>query len=185
MGEVTNYKCPHCTAPLKFSSESQKWDCEFCDSSFSLEELERFYQENPLPPEEPDQWQDYGAESGSGDWSAQEDAMLRVYSCPSCGAEILCEETTAATLCPYCHNTVVLNRRVSGEFRPDYLIPFQTSREQAIQAYKNLCKGKKLLPGDFLAASTIEKLAGVYVPFWLFDCDVDADLSFHGERIST
>lgn len=185
MAEVSNYKCPHCTAPLKFSSVSQNWDCEFCDSSFTLAELEKFYQENPLPEEKPAEWQEYGAESGKGGWSSEEAEQIRIYSCPSCGAEILCEETTAATYCPYCHNTVVLNRRVSGEFRPDYLIPFQTTKEQAIQAYRNMCKGKKLLPKDFLDASTIEKLAGVYVPFWVFDCDVDADLTFNAERIST
>ena len=185
MGEVINYKCPNCTAPLKFSGASQKWDCAFCESSFTLADLKQFYQDHPIPEEQPIEWQPYGVDSGSGAWTAEEAAKIQIYSCPSCGGEILCAAETAATFCPYCHNTVVLHRQVSGEFRPDLIIPFQTTREQAKNAYRELCRGKRLLPKDFLSASTIEKLVGMYVPFWVFDCAVDAELTFHGEQIST
>lgn len=185
MGEITNYKCPNCTAPLKFNSSSQKWDCAFCESSFTLIELEQFYQEHSPTTEQPMEWQQYGPDSGSGDWTAEETEQIRIYSCPSCGGEILCTAETAATFCPYCHNTVILNRQVSGEFRPDLIIPFKTTREQAKEAYQGLCKGKRLLPKDFLSSSTIEKLSGIYVPFWTFDCAVDAKMTFHGEKRST
>jgi len=37
-------------------------------------------------------------------WSEAEAEGLNSYSCPTCGAELVCDETTAATTCPYCGN---------------------------------------------------------------------------------
>ena len=43
--QVTNYKCPACTAPLHFSSETGKLECDYCGSHFTVEEVEAFYAE--------------------------------------------------------------------------------------------------------------------------------------------
>lgn len=39
----TNYTCPACGAPLTFSTELQKLHCEYCESSFTPEEVEAFF----------------------------------------------------------------------------------------------------------------------------------------------
>ena len=37
--EAVVYQCPNCGAPLEFNSETQRWDCKFCLSSFEKEQL--------------------------------------------------------------------------------------------------------------------------------------------------
>ena len=63
---------------------------------------------------------------------------MRVYSCPSCGAQLICEETTAATSCPYCGNPTVIPEQFSGILKPDYILPFKLSKEDAVSALKRI-----------------------------------------------
>ena len=34
--QVTNYKCPACTGPLRFDSATGKLQCDFCGSSYEV-----------------------------------------------------------------------------------------------------------------------------------------------------
>ena len=83
--QVTNYQCPSCTGPLHFSGASGRLECEYCGASYDVAEIEALYAEK---------------EKICEDWGAEGDGM-RAYGCPSCGAELICEESTAATSCPY------------------------------------------------------------------------------------
>ncbi len=113
----------------------------------------------------------------STDWGADA-AHMREYNCESCGAQIICDETTAATSCIYCGNPTVVPGQFAGALKPDYIIPFKVSREDAKAALANFCKGKFLLPKFFAQENHIEEIKGVYVPFWLFDGDVGAHLTY-------
>jgi len=108
-----------------------------------------------------------------------------VYSCSSCGAAIMADDNTAATFCYYCHNPVVLQGRVSGEYRPSAVLPFQLDRAQAIAEFKKWCGEHRFLPSDFLSASQQEKIVGLYVPFWVTDCDIDVQMEALGKKIRT
>ena len=92
---------------------------------------------------------------------------------------------TAATHCPYCDNPVVLAGRLSGALKPDVVIPFQISKEQAKEALKKHCSGKKLLPKFFAQENRLEGIQGVYVPFWLFDAEVTADIHYKCTTVHT
>lgn len=164
--EVVAYKCPNCGAPLSFHSESQKWDCKFCLSSFASKDLE-----NQKPEEEIHKSKDVSAET-------------KQYSCPNCGAEIVTDETTAATFCMFCGSPTILPKQVSEQFRPEGIIPFRLKKQDAEEAYRKLCHNKPLLPRDFKSNSQIEKISGVYVPFWLFDCSVRGDLNVTGKIVT-
>ena len=102
-------------------------------------------------------------------WRTEE--SVRAYQCPSCGGEILTDDNTAATFCPYCDNPTVLPHQVTGTLKPDGVIPFKTTREDATAAFLKSCKGRPLLPKFFTSQSRLEKITGMYVPFWLYDCD--------------
>ena len=180
--QVTNYQCPACTAPLKFSPQTGKLDCEFCDSSFTVEEIEALYAlGNTEPTTTEGEWDTAHLE---GDWGTEAET-LREYNCPSCGAQLLCDANTAATACPYCGNPTVVPSQFQGGLRPDYVIPFQLTKEQAITALKQHYKGKFLLPPAFQSQQTIEKIQGVYVPFWLYDCQAEGEFHFHGTKVRT
>ena len=179
--QVTNYQCPACTGPLHFEGTSGRLECEYCGSSFAVEEIEAMYaqkeekakesfqqaQETAQQPQEnaaEDQWT-----MESSDWTAEEAAGMRAYSCPSCGAEIICDQNTAATSCLYCGNPTVVPGQFSGALKPDFIIPFKLEKDQAVQNLKKYYKGKRFLPKAFTDGNHIEELQGVYVPFWLFD----------------
>ena len=96
---VITYKCPNCDGGLIFDPESQKFHCEYCLSYFSEEELQ-----NNAPSSENE------TRSSEQTQETQESPDTTViYTCPSCGAEVVTDETTAATFCFYCHNPVVLS----------------------------------------------------------------------------
>ena len=179
---LLEYKCPCCAGAISFDSESQKLVCPYCNTEFDIEAITDFNEaegesQNPNEPV----WDEYTTESGSGDW--QENENLNVYTCSSCAGEIVSDDTTAATLCPYCGSPVIMTGRLSGAFRPDYVIPFSISREEAIQGFNSFIKRKVLLPKDFKVKHTTAKLEGIYVPFWLYDCDTDSQMRYRATRV--
>ena len=105
------------------------------------------------------------------------------FQCPSCGGKILCDDTTAASFCPYCDNPTIMPSQVSGGVKPDAVIPFIKTREDAQAAFLQLCKGKKLLPKFFTEEQRLEKITGMYVPFWIYDCDGSFNGSFKATRV--
>ncbi len=178
---VIEYKCPCCNAGLNFRGSTQKLTCEYCDNSFDLDTVKAFHESQEIPQAETVQWED----SARQQWAQEEHTHLKAFQCPSCGGEILCEETTAASFCPYCDNPTILPSRVHGSLRPDALIPFQKTREDAKAAFLSLCKGKPLLPKFFTQEQQVEKITGLYVPFWLYDCEGSFSGSYKATRLHT
>lgn len=165
--EIQEFKCPNCGGKLEFEAGLQKMKCPYCDSIFEPEShRQKETEKTDLPPQK---------ERTLNDAEAQE---LQSYVCRSCGGEIVTEKTTAATHCPYCGNPVVMTDRVSGTLRPDAVIPFQITKQQAIAAMKKYISSKKYAPSLFYSENRLKEIKGIYVPYWLFDSSVDADVSF-------
>lgn len=210
--QITNYQCPACTGPLHYSGSTGRLECEYCGSSFDVAEIEKLYaqkdaaaaaameKEQAAPGEAPKadtqseedaepQWVDTGSEDDvpddgafSTDWGADAEKM-RAYTCPSCGAELICEETTAATSCPYCGNPTIIPGKFAGALRPEFVLPFRLDKQSAIRALKQHYRGNPFLPRVFSAENHIEEIKGVYVPFWLFDETVTGDARFAARRV--
>ena len=201
--QVTNYQCPACTGPLHYSAKSGKLACDYCGSSFDVAEIEALYARKEAEAAAAKQAADAKAEAAqaakaeaaeaaaasggwdtsdlSRDWGAEADG-LRVYSCPSCGAELICDQSTAATACPYCGNPAIVPGQFSGALRPDYILPFRLSKDDAVQALRAHYKGKPFLPSSFTSANHIEQIQGVYVPFWLFDGGAEGAASYRASN---
>lgn len=189
--QVTNYQCPDCTAPLHFAGKSGKLECDYCGKTYDVSEIETLYEEKNKKAQEAAKEAEEKASSGrDGEWDfssagaewGEDAAGMRAYSCPSCGAELLCDETTAATSCPYCGNPTVIPGQFSGVKKPDLVQPFKLDKAAAVEALKKHYNGKFFLPKTFKSLNHIEEVKGVYVPFWLFDGDVDADVTFAASR---
>lgn len=172
--DTVSYKCPNCGGPLQFDPEQQNYRCDYCLSGFSQEELEQNAQietekarTEPVPEAESES--DHGA------------ALL--YHCPSCGAEIVTDETTAATFCFYCQNPVVLSGRLEGEYHPDYVIPFAIDRDEAKERFTQWIKKKKFVPNSFFSPEQIEKMTGVYFPYLLYSCKAEATMQAEGTKL--
>ena len=191
--QLTNYQCPACTGPLRYDGASGKLCCDYCGSSFSVQEIEALYKDKLEQAEQAGvQQAAAAAQQSSGeswDWDAagsdwgSDAAGMKSYSCPSCGAELICDATTAATSCPYCGNPTVVPVQFHGGLKPDFILPFKLSKDDAVKALKEYYHGKKLLPKAFSDNNHIEEIKGVYVPFWLFDGIADADIRFDASNV--
>lgn len=149
--------------------------CPYCDSEFDIEALKK--NEETLG-ESKMEWK-----MSCDEWKSGEEGSLRSYICESCGAEIVADETTGATSCPYCGNNVVLKDKFSGGLRPDYIIPFKLDKKAAKEGLMKHLTGKRLLPKVFKSQNHIDEIKGVYVPFWLFDADADASIKYDATTV--
>lgn len=181
MAELIEYKCPCCSGKLEFDSNVQKMKCPYCDSEFDVATLISHDQQLEAPAEDNMTWE---TQAGS-EWQSGESEGMRVYKCQSCGGEVIADETTSATHCPYCDNPVVMTGNFSGSLKPDYVIPFKLDKEAAKNALKNHLNGRKLLPKVFKDENHIDEIKGVYVPVWLFDAEADANILYEGEKVRT
>lgn len=191
--KALTYICPACNAYLRYDGKADQWCCDYCDSHFTKAELEQ-----------------RGAKARDDDYEVQSDTKkakdkttvayhyeenvaqgeidlseMQGFTCPSCGAEIVTDSVTAATFCVFCGNPTVLPKQLSGEYRPSAVLPFKTDKEDAKKAFLEFCKGKKLLPKGYTDEQRLEKITGVYVPFWVFDCTADFDYHATGENTRT
>lgn len=180
MADVLQYKCPSCGGQIEFDSSSQQMKCPFCLSEFDLESLKAYDEQFSDAVQESEMnWED----SAGSEWTQGEAENLRVYSCNSCGGEVIADETTAASKCPYCDNPVIMTGQFSGDLKPDLIIPFKVDKEAAKAALLKHMEGKFLLPKIFKSQNHIDEIKGVYVPVWLFDAKVSADIRYRAKKI--
>jgi len=188
MDKVVSYKCPNCGGGLKFSP-GKGFKCEYCLSQFTQEQLDAIaaaqQTEKPENQSAAGQVQPEQSAPAQGTSSQQvSDAKpgeAVVYSCPSCGAQVMTDATTAATSCHYCHNPIVLSGKLSGEYKPDMIIPFVLTKEQAAEQFRKHCEGKTFLPEDFYSEEQIEHLYGVYYPYWVVSSEISGSYTARGE----
>ena len=169
MNTTVTYPCPNCGAGLAFDAEKQKFACEFCLSEFTEEAL---------------------TNSGASEEAARHQKLdeeycesMNAYICSNCGAEVVADETTAADFCAYCHNPVVLSGKLSGQMRPDKIIPFKYDKQAAEEKFLQFAKKKWFLPRDFFAPKQAEKITGIYFPFWVTDADTDSSMKANATKV--
>lgn len=177
--EALTYKCPNCNAGLIFDPASGQFKCEFCMSKFSEEELKKLFPDMAAPDAVEPETPAAQAEEIADDFAAHSMA----YRCPSCGAEIVTDDTTAATFCYYCHNPVVCEGLLSGEFKPDMVVPFEIDRKTAEKTFLDWIKKRKFVPRDFFSKKQLEKMTGVYFPYWMTEADMNGTLDGTARKI--
>ena len=163
------YLCPNCAASLTFDPSKGKFACEFCLSAFSEEELS-----HTDAKERAEQ-----AQAQAQDFCDR----MNLYLCPNCGAEVAADENTAAQFCCYCHSPVILEGKLSGQMKPDKMVTFTIDREKAESLFGAWAKKKIFAPRRFSDPAQIERMQGVYYPFWVTDADTDSSLSAHATRV--
>lgn len=179
MADIKEYKCPACGGAMEFDSKSQKMKCPFCDTVVDMSEFEEADAGNKAKQNK----QEGNAAEGDQGAEGKPEGQMMLYVCESCGGEILAEKTTGATSCPYCGNKVVMKGQFDGALQPDCIIPFKKDKKQAKEAYCKHLEGRKFLPSVFKQQNHIDEIKGVYVPFWIFDLEANADISYHAQKI--
>ncbi len=181
MSTIT-YKCPSCAAPLTYDGRSQQMTCGSCGNTFDVDtvrEVARIEQEDQ-------QHEDMHWDARDEAFSPQEAARTRLFSCSSCGAELFTDETTVATNCAFCGSPSVIPAQFTLETKPQEIIPFLIQKDQAEKMFHDYFKNRKLIPNLFLTSrNVIDEIRQLYVPYWLFDCDADARMTYRGTTVTT
>jgi hypothetical protein len=163
------YKCENCGGPVKYSATLGKFNCEYCNTVYSEEEVKRL-----------------SLLSQREDVIADGDGEYLEYHCPSCGANIVTDETTVATTCYYCNNPIVMSGKLESSQMPTRVIPFKVDKARALESFDNWMKKKKFVPKSFYNdKKEIEEINGVYFPYWLYNTNVFVDLDREGSRTYT
>ena len=170
-------KCPCCGGTLQFDDKTQNTVCPYCDSQFTAADLKAYTDELANTEQEDTSWDESMVQA----FTNEDKRGIKIYSCDSCGGEIIVEETTSSCTCPYCGNNLLVAKELSGDLKPNYVIPFKNDKEAVMESLKKFFKKKPLLPGSFSKENVIEEIKPLYVPFWLFDADVDGKVRFKGE----
>jgi len=173
-------RCPNCNAAIKFDSKNQDMKCPYCEAEFEIKALSEYQKEVESQGEDHFNWK-----TGSGDiWKEGELANLSTGSCPSCGAEFIGDKKTIGMVCPCCGNAQIVEKQVDGMLKPDYCIPFKLEKKSAVEAFKQFCGGKKLLPDSFRKENRVENIQGIYAPFWLFDAKTKARVRYKAAKVN-
>ena len=140
--------CKSCAGRLIFNPASQKLECKACGNSYRPEDVEDIY--------------------------ASRDSKYydtRVYTCGHCGAEVITSDTESSTFCVYCGNPAIVFSRISREYKPDGLIPFKITKEEAIGNITKKFLKNPIVPKEIAAKCKPENLRGIYVHYWVINAD--------------
>lgn len=176
MSLTKEYKCPLCGGTLAFDAATQKLVCPYCDHVMEVDDFSEQLEKESSEQQETETKIEEAEDLKEGFVS---------YECESCGGEIITQSVDGSFRCPYCGNNIVAPKQFSGMIRPHYIIPFAKEKEEAKTALENHIKGHWFLPKDFAFRNKIDSITGVYVPFWLYDCDLEGNMDFHATRVTT
>lgn len=161
--------CVNCNAGLRFAPESQKLKCDHCSREYDVKSYD---------------YNKYTVKYASPGLTELDDPFeteFSTYSCPSCGAEIISDENTEVTFCSYCGLSVQLKRTYSKMVAPSLIIPFKKTKDDCMNSYKKLIRKSPFAPSYMRKDTTVDKLRGIYMPYWLYSFSFKGKMAYNGE----
>ena len=167
--------CPSCMASLIYDATSGNMKCKFCDCSFKLEDVaEQEAKEEAKVKAKAEEKTKAETETKTAGKADEKSAVntntmqCNIYSCTECGAELAVNGVEAATFCAYCGQPTIVFSRVSQELKPKWLIPFSVRKDEAVETIRARFRQGKFIPEE-VKNFEVERVCGVYIPFWLYD----------------
>ena len=204
MPMTKKYPCPNCGVAMEFRPDTQMLHCEFCNSAFTPRQMAAMEREladvlkreglgaEPATPNATNPATGAAANSATSiaaDPPASHLMQMTILRCQSCGAELAVSGTEASTFCAFCGQPTVVSDRLEGWLKPDYIIPFTVTKEDAATAIREKLSKGRFIPRK-LKNFKAERLGGVYIPHFLFDVYYADDQVWtyketHGKRTVT
>lgn len=174
-------KCPSCDGALEYNPGLDKMECPFCGGMFETQDvMSGQNKQDHVVKMTPPSFNGFGAETGTdtnvyaqpqtGDVTQEAENTMEcnIYTCTACGAELSVNGVEASTFCAYCGQPTIVFSRVSKELMPKYIVPFRIQKDQAVNGIR-----EKLNKGFFVPREIknfeVERVRGIYVPYFLFD----------------
>ena len=148
------HKCQNCGSSLRFDADSGKLFCEHCKSHFEFDQSTAVME------------RDFADLVTFSPW---DESKVAFYRCQNCGASTVLPRTSLATECPFCQSPFVADENATGMVRPDSLIPFEFTDEEAAKQLTRWRKRRLFAPNKFRKRTKEKGIKGVFVPTWTFD----------------
>ncbi len=167
---ITTYKCPNCGGDMVYDEATGMLHCDHCGYEIDFESTKE------------DEAAQVDVDSEAED---AHDGTIDVqeYKCPNCGAVIVTDQQTSATICSFCGSPQMIQDRLTGARKPRQIIPFSINKDQAKSIFVKWTHRGILTPSAFTSQAQLEKITGIYVPFWLYDYDTDINYKAHCTRV--
>ena len=150
--------CPSCGVALVFMPEAGTLKCPSCGCEVKGEKAAA-----DAAGEEKDLLALLGGEE------LNEEAEEITIKCPSCGAETALPANQVAGFCRYCKSPIVASSRARKSIRPQGILPFAVTEEDARAAFRKWRDGLWFAPNRLKDAQVLDRLEGFYTPVWTFD----------------
>jgi LSD1 subclass zinc finger protein len=114
-------------------------------------------------------------------FEAEEKIQVTTVQCDGCGASSTLAPNVTSDNCPFCSSPLVVESgSVCNVHKPQYLLPFKVESKEALGNFRTWIKKLWFAPNDLTKYAQNDKLNGIYVPFWTYDCNTFTDYS--GQR---
>ncbi len=168
------WPCAQCGADLRYAPGQTELKCDYCGHVQII-----------APTSDRKQRQALGeldlARGLRDDLPATATQDVRTTSCPNCGALIEFTGAAHARECPFCATPVVVDTGTHRAIKPQALVPFVLTDEQARGSLTKWMGSLWFAPNTLLEyARKGRAMNGIYVPFWTFDADTRS--SYTGQR---
>jgi DNA-directed RNA polymerase subunit RPC12/RpoP len=107
---------------------------------------------------------------------------MELLTCPTCGAGIHALNTAAAAFCSYCGSSVMLEKQEAQYDPPEKVIPFQITREQCFEKFRNMLKGSFCADHRLKKNISADSFRGIYVPYHTYEGSVEGSAAVEGSE---
>ena len=160
--------CPGCGAPMEYDPGFDSLVCSSCGNIIdpkTLPDADDFYHNDDTDGDAPVRMEDTLTEF---DELTGEMYDCHVYTCSQCGGEVIVTGTEISTRCVYCGATAVVFSRIAKANRPDAIVPFAVTKEEAIESVSKRLLSGALVPKAYKTISP-ECVRGIYIPYFTYD----------------
>ncbi len=167
--DAVSFPCKNCGAKLSFDPAAQGMACQYCGHKEAVAGAP-----GPMQP-----WgggaaiRDIPIEEGMRLAQRGLGVQVATIQCKDCGATVNVGQGERTAACAFCGSKHVLSLQTNeSAIRPESLLPFRVSKEDASKRFAAWLAGLWFRPSNLKKMASVEELGGVYVPFWLFNADV-------------
>jgi hypothetical protein len=165
--------CTGCGAFLKFKPGTRDLACEYCGAQNEI----------PIPPGHSGEVQESSLEEFLAKNTEQGQRIsISSVKCNSCAATTTLDPSVSSDKCPFCASALVIQSGSTADLiKPQYILPFSITAGLALEKFKRWLRSLWFAPNDLKHyADTTDRLSGMYLPYWTFDCKTDT--SYVGQR---
>jgi ribosomal protein S27E len=165
------FHCPTCGAEATWNPEKQALICGYC-GTVSPAKLDTTPGGDAVIREHDLVAALRGIPDEARGWKADK-VQVR---CQSCQAISVFDPERVAQRCDFCGSSAMIPYTEAKEpFSPESLLMFKIAENDVRELLKRWLRGRFWAPGTLSRLAVTDRLRGVYLPYWTFDANADAD----------